>query len=103
MRMLSGAALCALAGCAAPTERVSGPEAAGLPVVRPFAASDGVCRVLGENALTGPYLDHTATLVGCPAAAGGVLARLEADGALRVAREEDWVLLSVPRGPGPSP
>ena len=78
----------------------AGPWPAGydgpLPLLDGFRASDDPCRITGENALTGDYLDHTATLVSCPVGDAGVSDLEENWRAERVAEIAGYVLLSVP-------
>lgn len=95
-------ALCAVAACelTPQTSRIdrSYNEArkSGLVAVRPYPTPADVCQVIGENALTVDYLDHTATFVGCPAHETGAIAARKAEGAEQVDHIGAWVLLSVP-------
>ncbi|MCK0169311.1 hypothetical protein MWU52_17285 [Jannaschia sp. S6380] len=87
-----------LAGCVEPDSGpgYSPPEASGLVAVRPYPTDDDVCQVIGENALTVEYLDHTRTLVGCPAVETGAIADRIAEGGVRVDSAGEWVLISIP-------
>ena len=72
------------------------PEASGLVAVAPYPGPDDICRVIGENELTQEYLDHTATLVGCPKRETGAIADRQAEGGVIVGQEGSWVLISIP-------
>jgi hypothetical protein len=63
-----------------------------------YPAAGDVCRRLGESAATSEYLDHTATLVGCPGARDSTSAQAIVQGLQgRVVGETDGVtLISVP-------
>lgn len=63
-----------------------------------YPAAGDVCRRLGESAATSGYLDHTATLVGCPGARDSANAQAIVQGLHgRVMGEIDGVtLISVP-------
>lgn len=74
------------------------PEASGLVGVRPFPKPNDVCQVIGENAQTAEYLDHTRLLIGCPVHEMGAIGDRMADGAERLTQIGDWVLLSLPIG-----
>ena len=74
------------------------PEASGLPGVRPYPGPEDICQVIGENELTGEYLDHTATLVGCPKHETGAIADRLAEGGMQVDEVGAWVLISIPSG-----
>ena len=89
--------LIALAACAAQPD-YSPPEASGLISVRPYPGPDDVCQVLGENALTVEYLDHTATLVGCPLSEAGAIKDRNREGGTIVDLAGEWVLISIPDG-----
>ncbi|WP_299967189.1 hypothetical protein [uncultured Roseobacter sp.] len=100
-----------LAGCTAvptsgpapgaPTPRpvYTPPEQSGLIAVRPFPGPRDVCVVIGENDLTRPYLDDSATLIACPAHENGAIADRSEQGAQVLDRAGRWVLLSVPERP----
>ena len=85
--------LALLTACAPP---YTPPEDAGLVAVRPYPGTDDVCQVIGENALTNPYLDDSALLVGCPSIETGALKDRIAEGGVVVDKIGDWVLLSLP-------
>jgi hypothetical protein len=72
------------------------PEDSGLVGVRPFPAEGDVCQVIGENDLTSQFLDHTATLVGCPKTETDAIAARTGEGGRQVGEVGDWVLFSVP-------
>jgi len=63
-----------------------------------YPSAGNTCRRLGESSATSPYLDHTATLVGCPGDRASVGAQaIIRDRRGRVVGEMDGVtLISVP-------
>ena len=96
-------ALTLLTACAAPSDdepsrdaTYSPPEESGLIAVRPFPGPRDVCQVVGENDTTREFLDDSATLIGCPANELGAIEDRVNEGAIMVARANDWWLLSVP-------
>ena len=95
MRLLIPAALLALTACA--------PEPAPVTASLPFFG-DGyrfkgdACRRLGESPETAEYLDHTADLVGCPEDLENLGVFVTDSGAQEVARQDGYILYSVPRG-----
>lgn len=80
------------------------PEPAPLPdTTLPFfgdgyRAEGDPCRRLGESADTVEYLDHTADLVGCPEDMENLGVFVTDTGATEVARQDGYVLYSVPSG-----
>ena len=100
MRCILTVAATALIACAPQAPRVDKsygpPSASGLIAVRPYPTEIDVCQVIGENGLTADYLDHTATLIGCPAHEAGAIALRMSEGAVRVDHIGGWVLLSLP-------
>ena len=82
----------------APDPGYTPPEDAGLIAVRPYPGPADVCQVIGENDLTNAYLDHTATLVGCPSIETGAIKDRVAEGGAVVDKVGDWVLISIPTG-----
>ncbi|MEE9389594.1 MAG: hypothetical protein V3U96_13405 [Paracoccaceae bacterium] len=72
------------------------PEASGLVAVRPYPTVNDVCQVIGESEATANFLDHTATLIGCPVHEVGAIADRMAEGAVKVGQVGSWVLLSIP-------
>ncbi|MGJ5618330.1 hypothetical protein [Sulfitobacter sp. MF3-043] len=95
MRFLIPAALLALTACT--------PEPAPVTGSLPFFG-DGyrfkgdACRRLGESPETAEYLDHTADLVGCPEGLENLGVFVTDSGAQEVARQDGYILYSVPRG-----
>ncbi|MEX0351277.1 MAG: hypothetical protein AB3N15_17780 [Paracoccaceae bacterium] len=91
-----------LAGCdTAPSSGTAGygpPEASGLVTARPYPDEDGVCQVIGENALTVEYLGDASTLVGCPVVETVAVEEVLSQGATQVDTIGEWVLLMVPTG-----
>ena len=98
------AAIAAVAGWAdVPDAAATGPAPFVWPAsLAPFGdgypAAGDVCRRLGESPSTSDYLDHTATLVGCPGARDSRSAQAIVRGRhARVVGEVDGVtLISVP-------
>lgn len=93
--LFAGLSVALLAACAA-TPPYAPPEASGLVSVRPFPGPDDVCQVIGENALTNQYHDHTQILVGCPLAEEGAINDRKAEGGRIVDPVGEWVLISIP-------
>lgn len=100
---ISALAQTLLSACGAPVETgtsrdaaYSPPEESGLIAVRPFPGPRDVCQVVGENDTTRDFLDDSATLIACPANELGAIEDRVNDGAVMVARANDWWLLSVP-------
>ena len=93
-------AVSALSACDMPdpTPAYSTPEAAGLVAMGPYPGPEDVCQAVGESPATAEYLDHTATLVACPAVETGAIADRVAEGGTAVATAGDWVLISIPTG-----
>ena len=96
-RLAAALPFIALSACAA-QQSYAPPEASGLVAVRPYPGPDDVCQVLGENALTAEYLDHTATLVGCPLPEAGAIKDRNGEGGTIVDLVGEWVLISIPNG-----
>lgn len=71
------------------------PEDSGLIAVRPYPNADDVCQVIGENALTYRYLDHTMTLIGCPVHEIGAIEERISEGAVQQDVIGRWLLLSA--------
>lgn len=69
------------------------------PMGNGYPRAGNACRRLGESAATSDYLDHTATLVGCPGGAESpsVLAMLREPRAHVVGAREGVTLISIPR------
>lgn len=67
-----------------------------LPMRGGYRSDDDPCRVVGESAETVNFLDHTATLLGCPEAYSGIAELLLSSGGKDVARLHGYVLISVP-------
>ena len=84
-------AFIAISGCS-----YSPPEASGLAGVRPYPNDDDVCQIIGENALSNQYLDHTSLLVGCPAHETGAISDRIREGGVQLDQIGDWVLFSIP-------
>ena len=63
-----------------------------------YRAEGDPCRRLGESADTIDYLDHTADLVGCPENMENLGAFVTETGALEVARQDGYVIYSIPTG-----
>ncbi|MDP5325822.1 MAG: hypothetical protein NWS99_04930 [Paracoccaceae bacterium] len=78
------------------TFRYTPPESSGLLAFRAYPGPDDVCRVIGENSLTGDFLDDSALLIGCPKLEQGAIRDRVHDGARIVAHARDWTLLSMP-------
>ncbi|MEO1453665.1 MAG: hypothetical protein AAFV31_07575 [Pseudomonadota bacterium] len=103
---ISAAALGLLAACGAPTGGIdpsrdtsamfSPPEESGLIAVRAFPGPRDVCQVVGENDTSREFLDDSATLIACPAQELGAIEDRVNEGAVLVARANQWWLLSVP-------
>lgn len=68
----------------------------GLIEVRRYPTSEDVCIVVGENDLTRDYLDHTATLIGCPVHEAGAVQDRVKEGGQRVGDVSGWILISMP-------
>ena len=97
LRLVSISAVGLLVACApSQPQTFPPPEASGLVAGAPYRGPDDICRVIGENELTQNYLDHTATLVGCPKRETGAIADREAEGGVIVGQEGSWVLISIP-------
>ena len=79
------------------------PEPAPLTSDLPFFG-DGyrfkgdACRNLGESPATAEYLDHTADLVGCPEDLENLGVFVIDYNAQEVARQDGYVIYSIPRG-----
>ena len=71
------------------------PEASGLRAVRPYPGPSDVCQVIGENALTGKYLDDSAILIGCPFHETGAISDRVSEGGEQLDQIGDWVLISI--------
>ncbi|MEJ6390923.1 hypothetical protein [Gymnodinialimonas ulvae] len=84
-----------LTGCL-PMASYSPPEDSGLVPVRAYPSAGDVCLVVGESPATQEYLDHTATLVGCPLSESGAIADRIAEGGMPVAIAGEWQLISIP-------
>ena len=81
-----------LAGCA----HLGMEEEPGLPLGAGFRDPADQCRIVGENEFTNQFLDHTATLVGCPADYEGIGVFVTETGAIRVAESQGYILYTVP-------
>ncbi|MGB0900451.1 hypothetical protein [Halocynthiibacter sp.] len=79
------------------TPRYTPPEASGLKGLRPYPTGNDVCERIGENALTNPYLDDSALLIGCPAHETGAIEDRLAEGGEALQQIGDWVLISIPQ------
>lgn len=80
-----------LSACAKP------PPTTALPLFGQGYRFDGdICRNLGEDAYTNPFLDDAADLVACPSDAENLGVFVAETGALEVARREGYTLYSVP-------
>lgn len=94
-QLLPVSALALLTACASTPEYTS-PEESGLIGVRPYPGPNDVCQVIGENALTNPYLDDTEILVGCPIGESGAIKDRNNEGGTIVDLIGEWVLISIP-------
>lgn len=72
------------------------PEASGLVSGPPYPGPLDVCKVIGENDATREFLDHTATLVGCPVGETGAIRDRQREGGEIVGQQGAWVLISIP-------
>lgn len=64
-----------------------------------YPAKGDPCRIVGESSATSNYLDHTATLVGCPtAAAASEITALLGKGGKKATEVDGVTLISVPTG-----
>jgi hypothetical protein len=92
-------AILVMSACALPTPVVpaySAPDASGLIAVQAYPTPRDVCQIIGESEATQDYLDHTTTLIGCPAIEPGAIEDRLNEGAMRLTQVGAWVLLSVP-------
>ena len=91
MRLTPLLPLVLTAACATPQ-----PATGTLPLLGPYREPADQCQMVGESALTGEYLDHTADLVACPAGYEGIPIFIMDVNAVQVADLGDWLLFSVP-------
>ncbi|WP_156121861.1 hypothetical protein [Halocynthiibacter namhaensis] len=93
-----------LAGCTNPINHVpieqprlySPPAASGLLSNKTFLSPNTICEPIGENELTVDYLDHTATLIGCPVHERMAIQDQLDAGAEKLDVVGQWLLLSLP-------
>lgn len=71
-------------------------DVGSLPFLGGYRGQDDPCQVLGENDLTSDFLDHTATLVGCPLGDNGIEELIQKMEAQIVTKRNGYAVLSVP-------
>ncbi|WP_187429020.1 hypothetical protein ROLI_032750 [Roseobacter fucihabitans] len=82
-----------LAGC----DQTSEPTVTTLPLFGEGYRFDGdICRRVGEDAFTNPFLDDAAVLVACPTGAANTGGLITTAGAREVARRDGYTLYSIP-------
>lgn len=85
----------ALAACT--PETPAPPPETDLPFVRSYRADGDQCMLVGENAYTNQFLDHTSDLVACPSDYEGLGVFVTETGAVQVDTYQGYTLFTVSR------
>ncbi|WP_095595726.1 hypothetical protein [Actibacterium pelagium] len=85
---------------AIPLAACTAPAPTELPLIRGYRAPADQCQLVGENAFTNQYLDHTADLVACPVGYEGTGVFVTETGAVFLETLTGYDLFSVPTNQG---